>query len=138
MGEFVTPREASKSLRVSTETLKNWEKGGKLTSKKTGGGHRRYKASDVNRLSGCGAAMYKVVEDNCITFYPKVLKEMQAEEVLLDFDLEYLSQWAEGSRRPEWVLCVSSDDNNYYKVFKYPQDIEVGFQVVQMKWGVKV
>jgi excisionase family DNA binding protein len=132
---FITPRAAAKSIGVTIETLKVWEKNGKITAIKTAGGHRRYKLSEVKDLSRHGVIVYKVVKNNCVAFYTSPQED--AEEVLLNYDFEELHKWTEGARCPELVLCVSSDDDNYYKVFKYPQDIEVGFNVVQMRWEVK-
>jgi hypothetical protein len=32
--------------------------------------------------------------------------------------------WPEGARRPESVLCRSTEDPKYYKIFKYRNEIE--------------
>ena len=42
--------EAAYLLGVSTDTLRRWEKEGKLTSSRTEGGHRRYKKKGLNKL----------------------------------------------------------------------------------------
>ena len=42
MDEFVTPQKAREALGVSDESLRNWEKEGKIETIKTKGGHRRY------------------------------------------------------------------------------------------------
>ena len=44
---MVTIKEASKLLGVTQKTLRLWEKEGKITSKRTEGGHRRYEISDL-------------------------------------------------------------------------------------------
>jgi putative resolvase len=44
---MVTIKEASNILGVTRKTLRLWEKEGKITSKKTEGGHRRYELSDL-------------------------------------------------------------------------------------------
>ena len=40
-------KEASELLGVTTTTLRNWEKEGKITSVRTEGGHRRYQVQDL-------------------------------------------------------------------------------------------
>ena len=39
--------EAAYLLGVSTDTLRRWEKEGKITSSRTEGGHRRYDLTDI-------------------------------------------------------------------------------------------
>lgn len=43
-------KEAAEFLGVSTETLRRWEKAGKLISYRTDGGHRRYEQTDLIKL----------------------------------------------------------------------------------------
>ena len=45
----LTPQEAADLLGVSTRTLLRWEEKGKITSRRTEGGHRRY---DIYELLG--------------------------------------------------------------------------------------
>lgn len=40
-------KEAADLLGVTTTTLRNWEKEGKITSFRTTGGHRRYQVADL-------------------------------------------------------------------------------------------
>jgi len=50
--ELLKPDEAAKLLKVSKQTLINWDNSGLIKSYKTKGGHRRYKRSDLlSRLS---------------------------------------------------------------------------------------
>jgi putative resolvase len=51
MGRLVSIGEAAQIKGVSIDTLRYWEKEGKLTSVRTEGGHRRYKLSDLIPLS---------------------------------------------------------------------------------------
>jgi excisionase family DNA binding protein len=44
--------EAASLLGVSDETLRNWERDGKLTPFHTEGGHRRYYKTDIEKLAG--------------------------------------------------------------------------------------
>jgi excisionase family DNA binding protein len=43
----LTPQEAADLLGVSTRTLLRWEEQGKITPRRTGGGHRRYDIYDL-------------------------------------------------------------------------------------------
>jgi putative resolvase len=51
MGRLVSIGEAAQIKGVSIDTLRYWEKEGKLSSVRTEGGHRRYRLSDLIPLS---------------------------------------------------------------------------------------
>lgn len=48
--ELLTPSEVAKLFRVDPKTVTRWAKAGKLSSIRTLGGHRRYRASEVYAL----------------------------------------------------------------------------------------
>lgn len=48
--ELLTPSEVAKLFRVDPKTVTRWAKAGKLSSIRTLGGHRRYRASEVHAL----------------------------------------------------------------------------------------
>jgi excisionase family DNA binding protein len=48
--ELLTPAEVAALFRVDPKTVTRWAKAGKLTSIRTLGGHRRYRASEVRQL----------------------------------------------------------------------------------------
>lgn len=48
--ELLTPSEVAKLFRVDPKTVTRWAKAGKLSSIRTLGGHRRYRAAEVRRL----------------------------------------------------------------------------------------
>ena len=48
--ELLTPSEVAKLFRVDPKTVTRWAKSGKLSSIRTLGGHRRYRASEVRSL----------------------------------------------------------------------------------------
>lgn len=52
MDKLLSISKTANILGVSYETLRNWDKGGKLKPIKTAGGHRRYKESDINAIFG--------------------------------------------------------------------------------------
>ena len=47
---LLTPSEVALLFRVDPKTVTRWAKSGKLTAIRTLGGHRRYRASEVNAL----------------------------------------------------------------------------------------
>ncbi|WP_219107006.1 BldC family transcriptional regulator [Austwickia sp. TVS 96-490-7B] len=53
--ELLTPAEVAALFRVDPKTVTRWAVSGKLTSLRTLGGHRRYRADEVYALlSGSG------------------------------------------------------------------------------------
>ena len=50
---YVNAKDASKFFNVSTEALRQWAIAGKIESKLTAGGHRRYKIPTLNEKGKC-------------------------------------------------------------------------------------
>ena len=48
--QLLTPAEVAAMFRVDPKTVTRWAKAGKLSSIRTLGGHRRYRASEVASL----------------------------------------------------------------------------------------
>ena len=48
--QLLTPAEVAAMFRVDPKTVTRWAKAGKLASIRTLGGHRRYRASEVQAL----------------------------------------------------------------------------------------
>jgi excisionase family DNA binding protein len=44
---LLTPREVAQMFRVDPKTVTRWAKAGKLPAIRTLGGHRRYRAADI-------------------------------------------------------------------------------------------
>jgi excisionase family DNA binding protein len=47
---LLTPAEVAARFRVDPKTVTRWAKAGKLSSIRTLGGHRRYRASEIEAL----------------------------------------------------------------------------------------
>ncbi len=60
--ELLTPAEVAALFRVDPKTVTRWAKSGKLTSIRTLGGHRRYRAVEV----------YALLEANSPTRHPDI------------------------------------------------------------------
>ena len=50
--KLINIKNAAEILGVSKETLRNWDKSGKLLSVRTYGNHRRYRLSDILTIVG--------------------------------------------------------------------------------------
>ena len=46
---LLTPAEVAALFRVNPKTVTRWARAGKLTAIRTLGGHRRFRASEINR-----------------------------------------------------------------------------------------
>ena len=44
--------EAAKALGVTVQTVRDWDRAGKIKSERTEGGHRRYDESEILKISG--------------------------------------------------------------------------------------
>lgn len=54
--ELLTPGEVARLFGVDPKTVTRWAAAGKLTARRTLGGHRRYVAAEVHRLlEGAGS-----------------------------------------------------------------------------------
>jgi excisionase family DNA binding protein len=48
--KLLTPAEVAARFRVDPKTVTRWAKAGKLSSIRTLGGHRRYRANEIEKL----------------------------------------------------------------------------------------
>ena len=69
-------KEASEFLGVSIDTLRRWEKAGKITSSRTSGGHRRYEKKDLIKLKG-----YNTQENRITIAYCRVSSSDQKDDL---------------------------------------------------------
>ncbi len=72
--------EAASLLGVSDETLRNWERDGKLTPFHTEGGHRRYHKTDIEKLAGTYIEPAKVSAGNRVGIYCRVSSHEQKQK----------------------------------------------------------
>jgi len=50
--KLIGTKKVAEMLGVSQDTLRRWDKNGKLLSVRTKGGHRRYLLSEIRKLQG--------------------------------------------------------------------------------------
>ena len=48
--ELLTPSEVADMFRVNPKTVTRWARAGKISTMRTLGGHRRFRASEIRRL----------------------------------------------------------------------------------------
>lgn len=81
MNKLINIKEASEMLGVDQKTLRRWESDGKITSKKTKGGHRRYLLSEIQALQGIDTIEAKT---DCVAIYCRVSSHEQKQKGDLD------------------------------------------------------
>ena len=92
-------KEASELLGVTTTTLRNWEKDGKITAVRTEGGHRRYQIQDL--IGGKKEKMLTVAYARISSHDQK--DDLKRQELVLEaycskqgFDFEIISDLGSG------------------------------------------
>ncbi len=92
--EIFSISKAAKYLGVFPLTLRNWEKKGLISSFRTPGGHRRFRRSDLDRITGCNKSRDRL-EENI-----KKLEEMDLEKInkqVIDRIISSLRDLSEGA-----------------------------------------
>lgn len=74
---ILTISEAAEILGVSDETLRLWERDGKLSPSYTEGGHRRYQRIDIEKLAGIYVEPTKEKATNRVAIYCRVSSHEQ-------------------------------------------------------------
>lgn len=92
MEKLLTSHQVAKLLNVWPETLRRWEKEGKLTPLRTPGGHRRYKESQIKKLLGKNQGVSNTIT-KCV-IYARVSTAKQADAGNLQRQKERLTTFA--------------------------------------------
>lgn len=92
MAELLNIAQAAKYLNVSIDTLRLWDKSGKLKPLKTPGGHRRYDKSTLNDFIGYEKTIKEQPEVVCAT-YARVSSNEQKQKGDLDRQSQRLSEY---------------------------------------------
>lgn len=74
---ILTISEAAEILGVSDETLRLWERDGKISPSYTEGGHRRYQRIDIEKLAGIYVEPIKEKATNRLAIYCRVSSHEQ-------------------------------------------------------------
>lgn len=77
---FLTIKEASELLGISTETLRNWERDDKITPTYTTGGHRRFPRIEIEKLAGTYQEPTVPIRQNRTAIYCRVSSHEQKQK----------------------------------------------------------
>lgn len=77
---FLTIKEASEMLGISTETLRNWERDNKITPTYTTGGHRRFPRIEIEKLTGTYQEPTIPIQQNRTAIYCRVSSHEQKQK----------------------------------------------------------
>jgi putative resolvase len=91
MSKLLTIKQASEYLNVSQDTLRKWDKLGKLNSLTTSGGHRRYLQEDLDNFIGIIDS--KSEDINIVVIYSRVSSHEQKQKGDLDRQSQRLSEY---------------------------------------------
>ena len=91
MSKLLTIKQASEYLNVSQDTLRKWDKSGKLNSLTTTGGHRRYLQKDLDNF--IGIINDKSEDINIVAIYSRVSSHEQKQKGDLDRQSQRLSEY---------------------------------------------
>lgn len=92
MSEMLNIAQASQYLNVSDDTLRLWDKNGKLKPLKTVGGHRRYRKEDLDKFLGLSEEIIENIIDSTVT-YARVSSNDQKQKGDLDRQSQRLSEY---------------------------------------------
>ena len=92
MSEMLNITQASQYLNVSDDTLRLWDKNGKLKPLKTVGGHRRYRKEDLDKFLGLSEEIIEDIIDSTVT-YARVSSNEQKQKGDLDRQSQRLSEY---------------------------------------------
>lgn len=92
MAELLNIAQAAEYLSVSIDTLRLWDKSGKLKPLKTPGGHRRYDKSTLNDFIGYKEIIEEQPKIVCVT-YARVSSNEQKQKGDLDRQSQRLSEY---------------------------------------------
>lgn len=67
IAEAVPIGEAARLLGVTVETVRRWERAGRIQAQRTPGGQRRFPVSEVERLRGTTEADPAIAEAQAVT-----------------------------------------------------------------------
>ena len=92
MEQMFTIKQAAEYLNVTDDTLRLWDKNGKLKPLKTVGGHRRYRKDELDDFLGIKQEKDEPVQRNTAT-YARVSSQEQKQKGDLDRQSQRLSEY---------------------------------------------
>jgi len=80
--------EAAEILGVRVETLRRWERDGKLTTQRTGGGQRLVAAKEVARLLAEGRSQEPIIAGSARNRFPGVITEIKTDKLSATVEIQ--------------------------------------------------
>jgi molybdopterin-binding protein len=80
--------EAAKTLGVRVETLRRWEREGRLRTERTGGGQRVIPAAEVARLLSERGARAPIVAGSARNRFPGVITEIKRDQLSATVEMQ--------------------------------------------------
>lgn len=99
MGKLLNIKETASYLNVSQDTLRKWDKNGKLIPSKTPGGHRRYDTDILDNFIGKEIKQEDEITISCAT-YARVSSHEQKQKGDLDRQSLRLSEYCAKHKLP--------------------------------------
>ena len=135
----LTIKEAAEILGVSDETLRVWERDGKIKPSYTDGGHRRYQRIDIEKLAGTYIEPEKESSTNKVALYCRVSSHEQKQKGDLDRQVGRLT--TEALKRGYNIVAVFDEvgsgmnDNRkkLQKLFELVKNKEVNIVLIEHK-----
>lgn len=136
---FITIKEASIMLGVSTETLRNWERDNKIQPTYTAGGHRRFSRVDIEKLAGIYQEPSIQVLQNRTAIYCRVSSHEQKQKG--DLERQVGRMTSEALKRKYSIVSVFDEvgsgmnDNRkkLHKLFELVEKKEIDIVLVEHK-----
>ena len=132
-------KEAAEILGVSDETLRNYERDGKLSPTYTDGGHRRYKRIDIEKFAGTYIEPITQVGTNRVAIYCRVSSHEQKQKGDLERQIGRMTQ--EALKRGYKIVSVFDEvgsgmnDNRkkLHKLFELVETNQIDIVLVEHK-----
>lgn len=107
MSKLISIKKAADQLHSSQNSLRKWEKQGKIKAIYTAGGHRRYRQEDINALAGDDCPIdINTVKNRC-AIYARVSTGEQKQHGDLDRQVSRLS--SEAVKRKLVIVSIISE-----------------------------
>lgn len=137
MKKLVKISEAAKILNVHQNTLRNWDRKGKLTPVSTPGGHRKYLLSDIERL--CGEEKEEKSNTVKVAIYCRVSSHDQKQKGDLERQLGRVSSYCIKKKYhivqtyEEVGSGMNDNRTKLHQLFKLVQNKEIDKVIIEHK-----
>lgn len=136
---ILTIGDAAEILGVSDETLRLWERDGKLSPSYTEGGHRRYQRVDIEKLAGIYVEPSKEKTTNRVAIYCRVSSHEQKAKG--DLERQVGRMTSEALKRKYSIVAVFDEvgsgmnDNRkkLQKMFELVENKEIDIVLIEHK-----